>query len=179
MGDFGLFRGDDGRWYEIDSAGNERVIIVPPLMAKFARTTQSGDISTTTLTPFTEIFESTEFNDDAAILVPNAGAATLTINDDGRFRFVWGIEMEGGTATNAARNNIAFTFERTGSQIGPIYANNYLRDASGHNEVSQHGEFVVDIVSGDVITFNRQQIAGAGGTQTVEPGSFLFVERIR
>lgn len=84
---------------------------------------------------------------------------------------------------NTRRNNIAFWWElnRGGSwkPIGMRHQNNYLRDITGHLEVSQtFPSFAFQFLASDILRMRHVQVSGYGGVQRVEPKQRSYVQFI-
>ena len=96
-------------------------------------------------------------------------AHTVTIGEAGRYDLLANISFSESSG-NTERNNIKFYIRVNGVQVGRNYQDNYLRDATGHNEVGQTINYKLDLAVGDVISIRRDQISGSGGVVTAEAG---------
>ena len=142
----------------------------------------------------------TNFNHDLASTViatlPIAGATVLneigatvnnanseiTIGEGGRYDLWANVSWFENPASNTQRDNIRFWVEVNNAKVGSHYQNNYLRDATGHNESSQTIDLRnLDLTAGDVVRIRRQQVSGAGGVLRPEVGleHDLIITRIK
>ncbi len=146
---------------------------------KINNTDTTTNISGTAAVAFSELTGTVLWNDNAVRFTPNVGAGQVTVNLAGRYRASFSaamVESAGGTA----RNNIRMFLTLNGTQVGPNFQNNYMRDATGHNETSQSGEVMFDATAGQILQVNRQRVSGSGGTQVLEgTENFFALEYLR
>ena len=145
---------------------------------RVTNTDTTTNIASTVDQTFDELFGTVAFNDNGSRYSVNTGTAEITLSLAGRYRidFAAAWDEAGGTA----RNNLRIYWTLDGIQTSPNYQNNYLRDASGHEETGQTGTLIVTATAGQVLQLRRQRISGAGGTMTLEgTNNFVYVEYIR
>ena len=144
---------------------------------KITNTDTTTNINSTAVTDFDEMWGVAQWNDGSLYSI-NFTLEDLTINETGRYRFDFYfsyIESSGSTA----RQNLRTWVELDGVQISPNYQNNYLRDASGHNETGQGGSLVFEATAGQVLKFFRQRISGGTGAIVLQgTNNFMYLERI-
>ena len=131
--------------------------------------------------PFDEMFGAAQ-NDDSTFFTVDLGTATITFQRAGRISVDAAISMEGGLATNSARNNIKVSFfNALNVEVSPPFQSNYLRDGSGHNNVTQViAGWPLDVAIGDSIQLRRSRLSGSGGQQQLDgTNNFLKITKVR
>lgn len=124
-------------------------------------------LDATALTPFAELFGSIDTNTVSTAYTVNLGGASVQFIRAGCYQIL-GHWCRSGTGV---RSNICCNLTLNGDQVSPWYGGNYMRAASGHNEVSQDIALVRHFEAGDTVVLNRQNRAGTGGTSTLETTS--------
>ena len=140
-------------------------------------TDTTTNLTGTTSTPFDELFGGI-FRNEGGFNV-NLATAEITLPSTGWYEVHGYWSMIAGTSTNAARNNIRFWFTKGGNVISPNYQNNYVRDATGHNEIGQGiPGFTFQAAAGETIQLWRQRVGGSGGAQTLQgANNYLSIRR--
>lgn len=150
---------------------------MPVLLIRSTDTTTN--LSGTVVVPFVELFGVVAEDTQPGAFTASLASAAVRINQSGVYEILGHHSFVGGLSSNSARANIASFFTVAGTRVSPNYQNNYMRDASGHNETSQQVSLIRRFAGGDVVTLNRQRISGSGGTinlQTTE--NFIAFKRI-
>lgn len=85
---------------------------------------------------------------------------------------------------NTSRNNISFWWQvfRNGAwqNIGIKHQDNYMRNATGHEETSQDfPSFAVILAAGERLRMRHDQISGAGGVQVRDPSAQSFIQFLK
>lgn len=162
----------DGYYFDTE-AGVERLLFPHPLL-RITNTDTTTDLTSTVLQPFDELFGVIQIDDRPTMTTVNLATAEITVNEDGRYE-LYGAFAYDETAGNNARVNIAISILVNGTQVSPNFQGNYMRDASGHNEVSQEFGMTFDLSAGDTIQIQRDQVSGPAGNAALQ-GTNNFVE---
>ncbi len=160
-------------------------ITPPSSFVPYLAQTQITDITTNisgTSAATVPIAGATLINQDAYYTIDSVNH-TITLPAAGRYVLSGNVALRAGISSNSARNNIRFFWQRSvnggtsWSTIGGWYQNNYARDASGHNEISQSLQGYHHIFNaGDMVRLRSVRVAGAGGTETFADNTVNYIQ---
>ena len=150
----------------------------PTAILKIENTDTTTDLDSTTEQNFDELFGAVTINTNPANYAVNLATGSITVNTSGIYRFTGHFALLAGVTTVSQRVNLSSWFEIGGVEVSPRFQGNYARDATGHNEVSQSIEWIVELSAGDTVTLRRDLVAGQTGGQVTFEGTnnFLAVE---
>ena len=160
-----------------------------PLLQIGNNNVSNGDIATTVVAPFTELFQEEQVNTRPDYFEVNLAGAEITIKKPGVFAYNFGISMA-EVSGNTQRNTIAFWLEEgtatnTGNDDNPAdnishnFQANYMRDASGALEVSDGGtgKWII-LTDADVPYTFRMSRDGVAGPSAGGPGGVQRLQGI-
>jgi hypothetical protein len=163
-----------GFGFRFDST-NHKIHVASTHIHQFIMTDTSMDYAST-IEKTTPWGNTADINDGLVLPLNNEFSVLV----EGRLTLSGSISMIKSSGTTT-RNNIAFWWEfkrGTGAwtKFGGKYQNNYLRNTSGHYEVSQNfSPFTKEFLVGDKIRMRHKQVSGVGGVQTVDPDADSFI----
>jgi len=162
--------------------GTTVIDLCPPggRILKITANDTTTDLDSTTRQPFDEAFGVVTEDTSPGSYSVSLTNAQIRINNPGLYKVTGYISFLSGVVGVSQRTNLALSFDRNGNLESPIYQNNYSRDATGHNEVSQGIDWIVRCNAGDILQLFRQLVSGqTGGQITIQStNSYVAVERI-
>ena len=164
-----------------------QVLTVPSAQVVTHKIQTKATVSTLDLASTTEqtvpVVSSVDFNLGGFVL--DTVQHTITVPTTGYYTLSGNIALikKSGTATN---NNQNFFWQKkpaastVWSKVGSHFQSNFLRDASGHIEVSQSlSPYCTLLNAGDMLRLRTVQVAGSGGVVTLDPScdSYLLIDK--
>ena len=164
-----------------------QVLAVPNVQATVHKVQTKATVFTLDLSSTTEqtvpVVPSVDFNFGGFVI--DTVEHTITVPTTGYYTLSGNIAMikKSGKATN---NNQNFFWQKklagtpTWIKVGSNFQSNFLRDASGHIEVSQAlSPYCILLNAGDMLRLRTVQVAGSGGIVTLDPScdSYLLIDK--
>lgn len=143
---------------------------IPIIQVRMTDTSYNFSNNTPTTLP---IVGSVDINTNTNVFAAAVGTHSITILEEGIYEMTghYGMAKQSG---GAVRNNIRFFISKNSTPISPVFQNNYFRDSSGHEEVSQELQHIEECVAGDVIIIRNYRISGGNTGVVIIDGLCYF-----